>query len=329
MSALISARVIDSQREHYKVLCEKGELPAKLKGSFYKNMNQDQTVPVVGDHVMIQYNPMGVSLICEVLKRKSQFSRTDLSGHAAGYVKTMKEQVVAVNFDFVFIMISLNHDFNMNRIERYYSVALQSGATPVIILTKADQNEDYKKYVDDVVRFTGCKHTYAISAKTGLGLEALKPYFEEGKTLAFIGSSGVGKSTLLNVMAGEPLMKVNEIREDDSKGRHTTTHRQLIKLNSGAYVIDTPGMRELGLYDVSQGLSQAFEDVEAWIDACKYSDCRHLKEPGCAVRQALYTKELTQERWKLYQQLMAENQWGKSKVPLSRREKLKDKIKKN
>lgn len=268
---------------------------------------------------MIQYNPMGVSLICEVLKRKSQFSRTDLSGHAAGYVKTMKEQVVAVNFDFVFIMISLNHDFNMNRIERYYSVALQSGATPVIILTKADQNEDYEKYGDEVVRFTGCKHTYAISAKTGFGLDALKPFFEEGKTLAFIGSSGVGKSTLLNVMAGEPLMKVNEIREEDSKGRHTTTHRQLIKLKSGAYVIDTPGMRELGLYDVSQGLSQAFEDVEAWIDACKYSDCRHHKEPGCAVRQALDTKALTQERWKLYQQLMVENAWGKSKLPLTKR----------
>ncbi len=329
MLELIFARVIEAQREHYRVLCEKGDLPAKLKGSFYKNMDQDQRVPVVGDHVMIQYNPLSVSLICEVLERKSQFSRTDLSGHAAGYVKTMKEQVVAVNFDFVFIMISLNHDFNMNRIERYYSVALQSGATPVIILTKADQNEDYKKYVDDVVRFTGCKHTYAISAKTGLGLEALKPYFEEGKTLAFIGSSGVGKSTLLNVMAGEPLMKVNEIREDDSKGRHTTTHRQLIKLKSGAYVIDTPGMRELGLYDVSDGLSLAFDDVETLIDTCKYSDCRHLKEPGCAVRQALNTKELTQERWKLYQQLMAENQWGKSKVPMSRREKLKDKIKKN
>ena len=326
MLELIFARVIEAQREHYRVLCEKGELPAKLKGSFYKNMDQDQRVPVVGDHVMIQYNPMGVSLICEVLERKSQFSRTDLSGHAAGYVKTMKEQVVAVNFDYVFIMISLNHDFNMNRVERYYSAALQSGATPVIILTKADQNEDYKKYVDDVVRFTGCEHTYAISAKTGLGLEALRPYFEEGKTLAFIGSSGVGKSTLLNVMAGEPLMKVNEIREDDSKGRHTTTHRQLIKLKSGAYVIDTPGMRELGLYDVSEGLSLAFDDVETLINACKYSDCRHLKEPGCAVREALNTKALTQERWKLYQQLMAENQWGKSKVPMSKREKLNDKI---
>ena len=304
---LIPARVLESHREIYTVICEHGEITAKLKGSFYKTLGDDQCVPVVGDFVMIQYNPSGVSLVAQVLTRKSQFSRTDFSGHAAGYVKTMKEQVIAVNFDYVFIMISLNHDFNLNRIERYLSVALQSRAMPVIVLTKADSNDAYEAHVEEVKQFTGCENVFAISATSGFGLDALRPFFKTGKTLAFIGSSGVGKSTLVNVMAGEAVMKVNAIRETDSKGRHTTTSRQLIKLASGALIIDTPGIRELGLFDASEGLSMAFADVDDFKDACKYADCRHEKEPHCAVREALKMKTLSLDRWKLYNQLHSEN----------------------
>lgn len=325
---LIPARVLESHREIYTVICVHGEITARLKGSFYKSLGDEKCVPVVGDFVMIQHNPSGVSLIAQVLRRKSQFSRTDFSGHAAGYVKTMKEQVIAVNFDYVFIMISLNHDFNFNRIERYLSVALQSRAMPVIVLTKADSNDAYKTHVEEVTQFTGCENVFAISAKTGIGLDALKPFFMTGKTLAFIGSSGVGKSTLVNVMAGEEVMKVNAIRETDSKGRHTTTSRQLIKLANGAMIIDTPGIRELGLFDASEGLGIAFSDVEALIDACKYADCRHDKEPGCAIREALQKRTLSVERWKLYNQLHSENEWGKSKVPLTKRERLKEKMRK-
>jgi len=325
---LIPARVLESHREIYTVICAHGEIAARLKGSFYKTLGDDQCVPVVGDFVMIQYNPSGTSLVAQVLTRKSQFSRTDFSGHAAGYVKTMKEQVIAVNFDYVFIMISLNHDFNLNRIERYLSVALQSCATPVIVLTKADNNDAYETHVAEVKQFTGCENVFAISAKTGFGLEALKPFFKSGKTLAFIGSSGVGKSTLVNVMAGEEVMKVNAIRETDSKGRHTTTSRQLIKLASGPLIIDTPGIRELGLFNASEGLSMAFSDVEGLIDACKYADCRHVKEPGCEIRESLQKKTLSAERWKLYNQLHSENAWSKSKVPQTKRERLKEKMKK-
>lgn len=326
---LIPARVLESHREIYTVVCVHGEITARLKGSFYKTLGDEQCVPVVGDFVMIQYNPSGVSLIALVLNRKSQFSRTDFSGHAAGYVKTMKEQVIAVNFDYVFIMISLNHDFNLNRIERYLSVALQSRATPVIVLTKADSNNAYETHVEEVKRFTGCENVFAISAKTGFGLDALEPFFKTGMTLAFIGSSGVGKSTLVNVMAGEAVMKVNAVRETDSKGRHTTTSRQLIKLACGAMIIDTPGIRELGLFDASEGLGIAFSDVEALIDTCKYADCRHEKEPGCAIREALQKRTLSAERWKLYNQLHSENVWGKSKVPLTKRERLKEKIRRS
>jgi ribosome biogenesis GTPase len=325
---LIPARVLESHREIYTLVCAHGEITARLKGSFYNNLGDDPCVPVVGDFVMIQYNSSGVSLIVQVLSRKSQFSRTDFSGHAAGYVKTMKEQVIAVNFDYVFIMISLNHDFNLNRIERYLSIALQSRATPVIVLTKADSNDAYEAHVEEVKRFTGCENVFAISAKTGFGLDALRPFFMNGKTLAFIGSSGVGKSTLVNVMAGEEVMKVNAIRETDSKGRHTTTSRQLIKLASGAMIIDTPGLRELGLFDVSEGLGIAFSDVEALIDTCKYADCRHENEPGCAIREALQKRTLSTERWQLYNQLHSENEWGKSKVPLTKRERLKEKMRK-
>lgn len=310
---LLPARVIESQREIYTVMCEQGEVTARLKGAFYKKTDNENHLPVVGDFVSIQYNPSGVSLIAEVLKRKSQFSRTDFSGHAVGYVKTIKEQVIAVNFDYVFIMVSLNHDYNLNRIERYHSVALQSGAVPVFVLTKSDCDAAYALRVEEVKATTGSENVYAISATMGMGLEALRPYFEEGKTLVFIGSSGVGKSTLVNVMAGDDIMKVNAIRASDSKGRHTTTRRQLVKIGSGALIIDTPGIRELGLFDVSEGLSMAFTDVESIIEQCKYADCRHVQESHCAVREALNSKRLSMARWKLYNQLVLENEWGNSK----------------
>lgn len=326
---LMPARVLESKREFYTLVCEHGEITARLKGSFYKKLELglDACMPVVGDFVLIQYNPIGHSLISEVLERKSQFFRTDFSGHAAGYVKTIKSQVIAVNFDYVFIMVSLNHDYNLNRIERYLSIALQSGATPVIILTKADCNPKYDNYVEEVRRFTGCDNVFAISALTGLGLEALHPYFAYGKTIAFLGSSGVGKSTLVNKIAGEEVMKVNSIRENDSKGRHTTTSRQLIKLRSGALIIDTPGMRELGIFEATEGLDIAFDDVKAIVDQCKFSNCSHEKEPGCAVRDALNQKTLSHERWNIYKKLVAENAWGNTKVARTRREKLKEKIK--
>lgn len=324
---LIPARVVEVHRELYKVVCEHGEVNARLKGTFYKEIKFDDDIPVVGDFVYLQYNQYGDSLIAKLCKRKSKFSRTDFSGHAAAYVKTIHEQVIAANFDYVFIAVSLNHDFNINRIERYIGAAIVSGAEPVIILTKADLNSKYEKYVNELKLQYEDIDIIAISSKTGFGLEALEKYLNNGKTLVFLGSSGVGKSSLVNAISGEKIMKVNSIRDDDSKGRHTTTHRQLIMLASKTMIIDTPGMRELGMWDAGDGIKKTFDDIEELMEQCKFSDCSHRSEPGCAIKKALETGKLDEDRWKRYLQLMNENNFGKQKSAYTKREKLINKIK--
>lgn len=324
---LIPARVIEVHRELYKVICEHGEVNAKLKGTFYKEIKFDDDIPVVGDFVYLQYNQYGDSLIAKLCTRKSKFSRTDFSGHAVSYVKTIHEQVIAANFDYVFIVVSLNHDFNINRIERYIGAAMASGAEPVIVLTKADLNKDYEKYVYTLKSQYKDMDVVAISSKTGFGLEALEKYLNRGKTLVFLGSSGVGKSSLVNAISGQEIMKVSSIRDDDSKGRHTTTHRQLIMLPSKTMIIDTPGMRELGMWDADDGIKKTFDDIEDLISRCKFSDCSHKSEPGCAVKNALETGKLDENRWKRYLQLMNENKFVKQKSAYTKREKLINKIK--
>ncbi|MGF7057928.1 ribosome small subunit-dependent GTPase A [Brassicibacter mesophilus] len=323
---LIIARVSEVQRELFKVLCRYGETNAKLKGTFYKDkMNKEY--PAVGDYVLLQYNESGNSLIEEICERKSSFSRTDFSGHAVGYVKTVKAQVIAANFDYVFILSSLNHDFNLNRITRYISVALQSGGKPIVILTKADVCDNPDTYIAQVKSISEKADVLAISAKTGYGMKQLNAYIQAGKTIVFLGSSGVGKSTLVNAIAGDEIMVVSEVRENDSKGRHTTTHRQLIELSSGAIVIDTPGIRELGMWYVENGINDTFSDIIQLFAKCKYRNCSHSKEPGCAVNQAIEEGKLSRERWKTYCQLSNENEWGKNKSVYTKKGMLKNKIK--
>ena len=293
----IPARVTAVHKERYEIVCGHGMTHARLKTKEYFVDTRD--FPTTGDFVMINYVPNGDSQIIATLPRRTFFSRRE-----PGPIP--RDQAVAANFDYVFIMQSLNMDFNPKRLERYLTLAWQSGAVPVILLTKADLVEDYWEHLTAVERVATGVNIHVVSAYTGHGLQRLNTYLQPGKTVVFLGSSGVGKSSLVNVLAGEEIMAVNGIREEDSKGRHTTTHRQLIRLQSGVMIIDTPGMRELGMWDVSEGLSDAFADVEAFLGKCRFSDCRHEREPGCAIKAAIAEGELDIHRWESYRKLKEE-----------------------
>ena len=317
---IITARVTAVHRERYQLSTAEGAYYGRLKTKEYF-LDQAQ-FPTAGDYVTVRFLENGDSQILATQPRKTVFTR-----RAPGPVPM--EQAVAANFDYVFILQSLNHDFSPKRLERYLTLSWQSGATPVILLTKADLVEDYWDYLTRIERAAAGVNVHVVSARTGYGLPRLNAYLQPGKTVVFLGSSGVGKSSLVNALAGEELMAVSEIREDDSKGRHTTTHRQLITLPSGVHVIDPPGMRELGMWEAEKGLSDAFADVEAFLGKCRFSDCAHLYEPGCAIQHALATKQLDPARWASYQKLHQEamtkeeltrrkQQWHKDVAKLSR-----------
>lgn len=319
----IPARVTAQHKERYEIVCQYGITHARLKTKEYFVDTQD--FPTTGDFVMINYIENGDSQIIATLPRKSLFSRRE-----PGPVP--RDQAVAANFDYVFIMQSLNLDFNSKRLERYLTLSWQSGAVPVILLTKADLVEDYWDYLTQVERVAAGVNTHVVSAHTGFGLNRLGAYLQPGKTVVFLGSSGVGKSSLVNALAGEEIMAVSAIREDDSKGRHTTTHRQLIRLQSGVLIIDTPGMRELGMWDVSEGLSDAFSDVEGYLGRCRFSDCSHDREPGCAIKAAIAAGELDVQRWESYRKLKEEavdkaemlrrkNEWSKGVAKFTKQRK--------
>lgn len=312
---LMPARIVEVQRDQYAAITDLGEVAAALKGSFLHKAKGRSDFPCVGDFVFLQHNPVGVSQIAEVLPRHSKFARADFSGHAAGYAKTIHEQVIASNFDYVFVLSSLNADFNVNRIERYVIQARQSGGLPVVILNKADLVEDFAVFVEQVAQAVPSVPIHAVSAHTGFGLEALDKYMQPGKTAVFLGMSGVGKSSLLNAFMGTEVAAVQGIRESDSRGRHTTTHRQLFMLPCGALIIDTPGMRELGLLDAGDGIGAAFSDVEDLFTQCRFTTCGHDNEPGCAVTAALADGKLSDERWERYLQLAWENEYVSKRRP--------------
>jgi len=311
----IPARVTAVHKERYALASDRGECYGRLKSAVYFNVGM-QEFPTTGDFVLICYNEQGDSTITQTLPRRSYFARKNPTLGEG-------EQAVAANFDSVFIMQSLNHDLNPRRLERYLTLAWQSGATPVVVLTKADLVDSYAEQLSEIQRVAAGVDVFVVSAKTGYGYEALGAYLSPGKTIVLLGSSGVGKSSFVNALAGEEIMAVNEIREDDSKGRHTTTHRQLIRLNSGVMIIDTPGMRELGMLDVTAGLSESFADVEQYFPLCRFSDCSHGREPGCSVQAAIASGELPLSRYESYRKLQreskyAENQAGYLKIKQQR-----------
>ena len=307
----LPARVTAVHKERYEIVCEHGMSHARLKRGVYDA--GAELYPTVGDWVLVQYEPSGDSLITATLPRRTYFARRDPTPGRG-------EQAVAANFDRVLILQSLNGDFNLRRLERYAALAWQSGATPVIVLTKADLAEDTLSFELEAARVAPGVEIHVVSVRTGQGLDGLAAHLQPGKTAVFLGSSGVGKSSLVNALAGEEIMLTAAIREDDSKGRHTTTHRQLLKLPGGAMIIDTPGMRELGRWEAAQGL---FADVEQFLGMCRFSDCRHEQEPGCAIRAAIASGELDPARWESWRKLQLEavdkatlrkrkQEWGKA-----------------
>lgn len=294
-------RVTAVFRDQVQVITAQGVCEARLRGSA---LYRDEVQPVTGDWVLLDWLEKGQGRIARILPRQTMLSRPD-----AAYAGR-REQVVAANFEIAFLLTSLNHDFNLKRLERYLTAAWQSGATPVVVLTKADLLENSQAQLLEAERIAVGAAVHVVSAKTGEGVEALQKYLRPGTTSVFLGSSGVGKSSLVNALAGEQIMTTGEIREDDSRGRHTTTHRQLLRLSSGALVIDTPGMRALGMWDVSDGLGESFADVEQYFGLCRFRDCRHQSEPGCAVQAALMTGELPLERWESYVNLKREARYS-------------------
>lgn len=303
------ARIVATHKDRYEIVCNEGNGFAKIKrGCYYDNPNS--IYPTTGDFVLIEWNNSGDSMIYETIKRESSFSRTASSSDRNRQLHNQHEQLVAANFDYVFIMQSLNNNFNINRIERYLSLAWESGGIPVIILTKSDLVENVQDYINEVESVAFGVDVYAISCKTNQGLDDLKKYFSKGNTIVFLGSSGVGKSTLVNTLYGKEVMKTSEIREEDSRGRHTTVSRNLIMLPNGAMIIDTPGMRELGMWNAEEGISKTFSDIEQLTENCKYSDCTHTNEPGCKVLEAIENGSLTKERFEQYIKLQKESRYN-------------------
>lgn len=295
---LYIGRVASQYKDLYKIITEDGELIGEISGKFRYQVKRLSDFPVVGDFVMTDRNTNdnGNAIIHQVLTRKSAFERK-----AAG--TNNSSQMMASNIDTVFICMSLNNDFNLRRVERYLSIGWSSGATPVVVLTKSDLCEDLETRTKEVSSVAIGVDILVTTSMTGDSYTVLRDYIKWGKTVAFIGSSGVGKSTLINRLYGESLLETNGIRNDD-KGKHTTTRRELIILPEGGVVIDTPGLREIGVE--SADLEKAFTDIDHLSAQCKFHDCNHDKEPGCAVQKAINDGELSMERLMSYKKLKKE-----------------------
>ena len=305
---LVPARVSCEQKNLYQVIGETGELRAEVTGRMMHRARSRADYPVVGDWVAIEPRvEEGRATIVAVLPRRSNFSRKAvLSGGNPDSGGKTDEQILAANVDTVFLVSGLDGNYNLRRIERYVTVAWDSGATPVIILNKADLCDEVDNRIDEVGEIAFGVPVHPISATKKEGFEVFDDYLQIGQTVVFLGSSGVGKSTIINSLFGSERMKTQESREDDSRGRHTTTNRELIVLPGRGVVIDTPGMREISPYGDDEGLERTFGDIEALASSCRFADCRHNGEPGCAIQRALEDGSLDRGRYDNYIKLLKE-----------------------
>jgi ribosome biogenesis GTPase len=284
----------------YRVYLEGGELETTISGRLKHHAASRSELPAVGDWVVVRRrHDQHRGVIVAVLPRRSHFSRK-----TAGNITD--EQVVAANVNVIFIVMSLDADFSLRRLERYLLLARESGAAPVILLTKPDLCSDVPAREAEVVSLAGDVPVHVISPKHAHGIERVAAYLTPGRTGALLGSSGVGKSTIINRLIGENVRKTREVRQADSKGRHTTTHRELVVLPTRGLIIDTPGMRELQLWDVGEAVRETFDDIEALAAECHFTNCRHRDEPRCAVKQAVADGRVAPERLASYLKLQDE-----------------------
>jgi ribosome biogenesis GTPase len=304
---LAPARVSSVMKGHFRVRSENGETLAKLAGKMLFQARSAGDLPAVGDWVAVGTASTDRVVIHHVLPRRSRISRK-----AAG--RAVDEQVIAANVDVVFIVSALNQEYNLRRLERYAALVWDSGAQPVVLLNKSDLCADVPGRMAPAELSAPGVLVHAISAVDGAGFDALLHYVRTGRTAAFIGSSGVGKSTIINRLLGNAVQSTLPVRENDDRGRHSTTSRQMFVLSGGGLVIDTPGMRELQLWDVDSGISTAFEEIDEIAPRCRYRDCSHQAEPGCAVRAAVEEGRLEADRLANFLKLRAEQAYLDRKV---------------
>ena len=299
----IAGRISHEHTHIYRTVTERGEVLARVAGRLRHQATARVDFPAVGDWVVLDPSAHeGDARIHAVLPRVSRFSR-----RAAGDVT--EEQIVAANIDTIFLVGGLDHDFNPRRMERYLVVAWDSGATPVIVLNKADLASDPEAAVIEMQALAPAVPVYAVSCRDARTLEPLRGHLGVGRTGALLGSSGVGKSTIVNTLAGKDLLRTNDVRESDSRGRHTSTGRQLVLLEGLGLLLDTPGMRELQLWDAG-GMTDTFADIEALSEQCRFRDCRHRGEPGCHVASAVESGELPAVRLASFHKLAAEREFA-------------------
>ena len=298
---LVPARVSVAYGATFRVITADGDYLADITGRMRHEAQGRRDLPAVGDWVAVKPTTMagGRATIQAILPRTSVFSRK-----AAGTDTT--EQILATNVDTALLMTAFDQDLNLRRLERYLAMTWESGASPVILVNKSDLSDHVDVLRADVDRIALGVPVHAISAKHSDGLDALAPYLVAGRTLVVLGSSGVGKSTLINRLMGEEHFKTREVRDHDHRGRHTTTHRELVVLPSGAILIDTPGMRELQLWSADAGMAGAFDDIASLAAGCYFADCQHAAEPKCAVKQAVERGEMPADRLASFHKLQAE-----------------------
>lgn len=297
---LVPARIVSEHRGQYGYLSEVGEGLAHVSGRFRHHAVGRAAFPAVGDWILLEPGmALGAGVIHSVLARRNKLSRK-----VAG--REVEEQLVAANLDTVFLVSSMNRDLNLRKLERFASAVAALNVPFVIVLSKSDLCDDPAGGALEVQRLFPLSPVVPLSAYTGAGLDALVPWLPEGNTVAMLGSSGVGKSTLLNLLLGRERQKTNAVREGDDRGRHATTSREMFRLPGGAWLIDNPGIRELQLWDENSDLDAPFTDILSLAAACRFADCTHQKEPGCAVHSALERGELDPKRWQNFEKLRRE-----------------------